>query len=273
MKYNCCQQSGVCPKNKVCKPLNSQQQPWKRFTCECPTGYDGKNCDQLINSCQGYAQGSRMSGIYTILKANGLSYEVYCHFDSFGSWTLVQSYTYENGSSQAKFPEFKSPIHESQPVSKNSPTWRGYRQGKPRMKSIEYNSAFLLFTCDYEKHHDFNKSDYLRIPFKAGNNNMVDIFQLADGYTSILTYEGKIGGIQLKDCTIWLSHYNGWPLHVHISNDKTGCTLPQLASDNLTCQHGVHFHYFGGYLTNCFDKAHICVQKNNSTSQLWFGHA
>ena len=213
-----------------------------------------------------------MSGTYKILTANGLSYKVYCHFDSYGAWTLMQSYTFENGSAQAKRQEFKLPIDENHSVSKNSPTWRGYRQGKPRMKSIEDNSAFMLFTCDYEKHQDFNKSDYLRIPLKEGNNSIVDIFQLADGYTSISTYEGKIGGIQLKDCTIWLNHYNGWPLHVHILKDKAGCKLPQLASENSICKLGYQFHYFGGYLTNCFDKAHFCVQKNNSTSQLWFGH-
>ena len=89
MKYNCCQQSDLCPENKICKPINSLQQPWKRFTCECPDGYYGGNCDLPIMSCQGYAHSFAKSGKYKVVDFNETVYEVYCHFDSDGgAWTL-----------------------------------------------------------------------------------------------------------------------------------------------------------------------------------------
>ena len=89
MKYNCCQQSDLCPENKICKPINSLQQPWKRFTCECPDGYHGDDCHQPITSCDGYANSSRTSGWYKVVESAGSSVrDVYCHFDSDGAWTL-----------------------------------------------------------------------------------------------------------------------------------------------------------------------------------------
>ena len=274
MKYNCCQQSGLCSKKKICKPFNSPAKPWKRFTCECPNGYHGDKCEQPITSCHEYAQGSRMSRMYKVHDPNGSLYEVYCHFDSDGSWTLVQSYTFENRSYGAKFREFQRPIYENHPVGENVLTWRGYRLSKARMKSIQSKSVLLRFTCDYEKHHDVNKSDYIQIPLDVRHKQVIDVFQLANGRTSISTHQGKIGGIQSKGCTIWLSHYHGWPLHIHMSNVNTECKLSQLGkpSNIPKCYSRHFFHYFGSYLTYCFDKAHHCVQKDNSTSQLWFGH-
>ena len=274
MRYNCCQQEGLCPQNRTCKPLNSQRQPWKRFTCECPDGYLGDNCEQPIKSCQGYARGSRVPGRYQILGSQGYLQQVYCHFDAHGAWTLVQSYTFGNGSVDAEVQEFKLPIRDNHPVHKDLPTWPGYRLSRSRMKSIQRNSVFLLFTCDYEKHRDFDKSDYLRIPLKLENGSVINMFQLTNGYTRISNHDGKIGGIPSKNCSIMLSHYDGWPLHVHISDDMPECKLPQLASNTSRCYRwdGDYFHYFGGYLTNCFDASHVCVQKNNSTTQLWFGH-
>ncbi|CAB4043664.1 Dihydrolipoyllysine-residue acetyltransferase component 3 of pyruvate dehydrogenase complex, partial [Paramuricea clavata] len=134
MKYNCCQQSGICPENKICKPVNSQEQPWKRFTCECPDGYHGDNCDQPITSCQGYAKGSRKSGMYKAVDSIvGLLYSVYCHFDSESAWTLVQSYSFANRS----LGQFKKSLSNNRPISENALTWSGYRLSKARMESIK----------------------------------------------------------------------------------------------------------------------------------------
>ncbi|XP_028408168.1 delta and Notch-like epidermal growth factor-related receptor isoform X2 [Dendronephthya gigantea] len=49
MKYNCCQKSDICPGNKTCQPTFVPS--WKRFTCECPDGYFGDNCDEKTISC------------------------------------------------------------------------------------------------------------------------------------------------------------------------------------------------------------------------------
>jgi hypothetical protein len=274
MKYNCCQQQeGLCPEKKTCKARRSKRQPWKRFTCECPDGFGGKNCDEPIRSCQGYAGGSRLPGVYKALDLTGSLYEVYCYFDHDRAWTLVQSYTFENGSNTVGHEEFKLPIQENHPISKNAPTWRGYRLNKFRMRNIRDNSVSLLFTCDFEKHRDVTKFDYLEIPLRDDHNQIIDILKLSSGHTAIFTPAGKIGGTQLKDCRIWLSHYGGLPLHVHIPNNNDGCKLAELPIDNWCHMHPqAYFHYFGHYVSHCLDKAHHCVQNNNSTTQLWFGH-
>jgi hypothetical protein len=188
IKYNCCQQSGLCPENKICKPINSLAKPWKRFTCNYPDGYHGEDCKQPITSCQGYASGSRKLGMYKVVGSDKSVYEVYCHFDSDGAWTLVQSYSFANGS---KFEGFQNPISGNHPVSENALTWNGYRLSKDRMKSIQSNSVFLRFMCDYEKHHDMNKSDYLQIALEVyilGYKKIINVLALTNGYTNIFTH-------------------------------------------------------------------------------------
>ena len=148
IKYNCCHQSNICPKNKICKPINflkQKQKPWKRFTCECTGGYHGDNCDELIRSCGVYLDRRRESGMYQVVDSVNGSYEVYCHFDSdHVAWTLVQSYSFENRS----LVQFKKSLSKDIPISENALTWSGYRLSKPRMKSIKNNSIFLQFTCN-----------------------------------------------------------------------------------------------------------------------------
>ncbi|CAB4024799.1 Sphingomyelinase phosphodiesterase D, partial [Paramuricea clavata] len=159
MKYNCCQQSGLCPKNKTCKPINSQEQPWKRFTCECRDGYHGENCDQPIMSCQGYAQ---------VLGC--------------------RSYSFENRS----LDQFKKSLSENLPISENALTWNSYRLSKQRMESVKDNSTFLQFTCDYEKYLDIKKSDYVQIPLgdikmsQGSEKVVINVLEL-DGLTSYVT--------------------------------------------------------------------------------------
>ena len=272
MKYNCCQQSDLCPKNKTCKPFNSPAMPWKRFTCECPDGYHGDNCDEPIRSCGGYLLDvPRESGIYKIVDSYGSEYKVYCHFDSDAAWTLVQSYSYANGSYNGKLPELRKPIKENQPVSENAITWSGYRLSKPRMKSIQNDSAFLQFTCDYEKNLAINKSDFIQVRLrniKTPDEN-VDVFEFNGETPSLIIGDGrgKIGKHDLSHCEIKLRQGDGSSLHVHfkyVINDHQ-CTFTDSCSWNN--------EYFGYYVHNnvCGNKAHSCVQNDNSTTQLWFG--
>ena len=268
MKYNCCQQSDLCPKNKICKPIKSPQQPWKRFTCECPDGYHGDNCkcNEPITSCTGYANGSRISGMYKVVGSDRSLYQVYCHFDSDGAWTLLQSYSFAK-----KFREFKRSLALNLPVSENVLTWSGYRLRKSRMKSIQKNTHLLRFTCDYEKYDDIKKSDYLQVP---GYKKIVDVFTLKHTYKSISGHEGKIGGVKLQNCKVYLRYSNLLALHIHITR-KSKCHFTQqpMSGNSLTCVLGINFHYFGNYVTRCSDKTHLCVQNSSSTSQLWLGNA
>jgi hypothetical protein len=212
--------------------------------------------------------------MYKVADSDGSEYEVYCHFDSdAASWTLVQSYSFSNGSHTSKFPKLRKPLSEDHAVSENDLTWSGYRLSKPRMKSIKNDSAFLQFTCDYEKNLAINKSDYVQIRLQKIKiwqpDENVDPLQLA-GETSYVTVgdgRGKIGGYDLNRCEFQLHQYVDRVLHVVKKYSSRGpCKLNVL---NCSWQH----EYFGSYhvITECFKELHRCVQNANSTTQLWFG--
>ena len=267
MKYNCCQQPDVCPKNKICKPLNSPQQPWKRFTCECPDGYYGNNCDKPIRSCDEYLDVPRESGMYKVVDSGNSVYEVYCHFDSNAAWTLVQSYSFANIS----LDQIKNPLSDNLPLGENDLTWSGYRLSKPRMKSIKDNSNFLQLTCDYEKKRDMERSDYVQIPLQdiKKNDQKVDFLEFS-GHTSHISIDegrGKIGKFDLTYCQILFHQGTYWPLHVYIMRTVSGCTF-----NSLSCS-GYTYEYFGSYFVSfgCIKQVHHCIQNDKSTTQLWFG--
>ncbi len=268
MKYNCCQQSDLCPQNKICKPLNSPQQPWKRFTCECPDGYHGDNCDKPIRSCSGYL--GRESGMYKVVDSSNSLYEVYCHFDSDVAWTLVQSYSFANSS----LDQFNKPLFDDAPVREDDLTWSGYRLSKSRMRSIKYNSNFLQLTCNYEKTRYITQSDYVEIPLldikKSGQNVDVLLFYGGTNHISVAVRYGKIGGYDLHHCQIWLNLEWNSPLHVHIEITSSA----QCKFHGVNCA-GRDKNFFGGYFVtsvdDCRKQVHSCIQNDNSTTQLWFG--
>ena len=267
MKYNCCQQSDLCPKNKTCKPTSSYQKPWKRFTCEYPDGYNRDNCNQPITSCQGYAQNSRIPGMYKIRDSrDGTLYEVYCHFDSHGAWTLVLSYSVANGSSYSKFKQFRAELSENLPVSENALIWSGYRLSKSRMKSIQDNSTFLMFTCDYEKYHHINESDYLQILLANTTTwKKHDVLEIDWGLSYVVVGKGygKIGEYDLSYCEIVF--YPKKILHVHIFPYLSSCMFKKLSCFKRN-------HYFSSHrAASCLKEMHRCTQDDNSTTQIWFG--
>ena len=267
MKYNCCQQPGLCPKNKVCKPFNSRTKSWKRFTCECRDGYYVENCDQPIKSCQGYAKGLQKSGLYKLKSSDGTVYKVYCHFDSELAWTLVQSYSFANKSLRW----LKKPLFKDLPINEKYPTWSSYRLSKPRMRSIRDNSTYLMFTCDYEKTNlDLKTSDYLQISLQNINkiSKNIDIIEFREGFTSgirVAKGRGKMGEHDLTECQVWF--YQGYnnPLHVHISK--------QIPEFDPCDDYSNRVHFFNIFTSSygCLKKIHRCVQNDNSTTQLWFG--
>jgi hypothetical protein len=207
----------------------------------------------------------------------GSEYKVYCHFDSDAAWTLVQSYSYANGSFNGKLPELRKPIKENQPVSENAITWRGYRLSKSRMISIKNDSAFLQFTCNYEKNLAINKSDYIQIRLRniKTEDENVDVFEF-NGKTSSLIIgdgRGKIGKHNLSHCEIKLrqgDRMSLMSLHVNFEHNSMTNDIPcTFNTDSCSWNND----YFGHYVHNnaCGNKTHSCVQNDNSTTQLWFG--
>jgi hypothetical protein len=70
-------------------------------------------------------------------------YEVFCHFDSDGAWTLVHSCSFANGSANP----LKQSLSEDLLVGEYALVWSGYRLRKTKMKSVKDYSTFLQFTC------------------------------------------------------------------------------------------------------------------------------
>ncbi len=192
-------------------------------------------------------------------------YDVYCHFNSDGAWTLVQSYSFANKSLH----QIKKPLSDDAPVSEEDLTWSGYRLREPRMRSIKDNSSFLQLTCDYEKHHDIEQSDYVQIPLEdiKKSSQDVDFLELSGytSYTGIGGGRGKIGEHDLNHCKIKFHQDTNWPLHVHIKK-----TVPECKFNKLSHCYDISYNYFGDYYsrTGC---GHGCVQNHYSTTQLWFG--
>ena len=272
IKYNCCQQPNLCPKNKVCKPFNSPTKPWKRFTCECRDGYYGENCDQPIRSCAGYFNVPREAGKYKVVDSQNSTYEVYCHFDSDDAWTLVQSFSYGNITQENHdFPQLIHPLWKDSPVmiSENTVEWNAYRLGKSRMESIKNNSTFLQFTCNCEKHRGIENSDFVQIflqDITDSEEKNVDVFKLNTSDTcsegpraTVGDVRGRIGDWEFSECQFQLSQNDHRSLHLHLS-----------PTSSRLC----HFKkgaYFGICHCNSTQAVHSCTQKQNSTTQLWFG--
>ncbi|XP_028410792.1 uncharacterized protein LOC114533471 [Dendronephthya gigantea] len=261
MKYNCCQRSELCPGKKICKPQNSTEQPWKRFTCECQVGYNGDNCDQTIRSCAGYLDRPRQSGMYKVFDSSNSLYEVYCHFDSDGrAWTLVQSFSFARRAvTNSVFQEKLSADH---PVSENELQWSGYRLSKARMQSINLDSNYIAFTCDYKKEDEVNSLDYLQISLDDLKNKDITT---KNPNKEVLTFEGRINEKSLTGCKVKL-HQSDSGLHVHLESKENCVFNPTNPSG---CDKFYYFSYFPD--AGCLMETHRCSQNVNSTTQLWFG--
>ena len=192
-------------------------------------------------------------------------YEVYCHFDSDGAWTLVQSFSFENHT--VKDSGFKKSLTKSYPISQDVVTWSGYRHREARMVSISKDSEQIRFTCDFEKVHNVKSSDYLRISLTS--DDMTKIIKKLEKDLEIpsTSYDGKINGYYLNDCKIELHHNTGAGFHVHV-REESPCKsdIPEKPNN---CEEFRYFSYFSD--ENCLQPVHRCTQYKNSTSQLWFG--
>ena len=163
---------------------------------------------------------------------------------------------------------FKKSLSKDLPLNEYTPTWGGYRLRNSRMARIREHSAFILFTCDYEKHYDIRKSDFVKVQYKGiqsqSNEPEVDILYL-EGTAKVSKFHGKIGKTDLRNCEITFNQSSTSTLHVHINPDFNNCNFKP-----ITCHK--YNRYFGDYDgSTCFDKTHSCVQNENSTTQLWFG--
>ena len=257
MNEKCCQQPDICPKGKKCKPHNSLDKPWRRFSCECRDGYGGEICKTPIRSCGGYLKSHPKSGKYKVLDSNNNTHTVYCHFDSDGAWTLVQSFSFAN----RDWTIYKRKLTEDHPISENAPTWNGYRLGKARMQSIDVYSDEIRFTCDSEKVTDAYETDYLQVEVE-GSLTKITGLNLENN-----KYHGKIKGTGLEGCAIEIEQQGNENFQIKLEKKvpaaENACPIAQLP-ENCTK------HYFI-YRFKCKQPTHRCNMNQNSTSQIWFG--
>ena len=184
-------------------------------------------------------------------------YEVYCHFDSDGAWTLVQSFSFENHTVHNS--EFKKPLTKDFPVSEDDVTWSGYRLRRARMQLINEKSSHLRFTCDFNNVQNVNQTDYLQISLDELEPNRDLTTQKP--HKDISTSEGKVNGIAVQ-CTINLHQSGGKGLHVHTDN----CDFKPTGS---LCGGFRYFSFFPS--GDCMEQTHRCTRNGQSTSQIWFG--
>ena len=248
----CCQQPGICPTGKICKPHNSLDKPWKRFSCECKDGYGGENCTTPIRSCGEYLKSHPKSGKYEVLDSKNNVYTVYCHFDSDGAWTLVQSFSFANHTTGNS--KYNRQLTENHPVSENTLTWSGYRLGNATIESINQDSDAMMFTCDFEKVKNVTQTDYLQVNLNTDNQN-------------VNKYHGKIDGKDLKGCNFTLEQKNNETFHVMMQNGQCAFS-PKQNPEN--CK---RYYFIYPFEMECLKQTHRCNMNQNSTSQIWLGQS
>ena len=267
--YDCCKQPGLCLNNGECLPSESQK-IWTRFKCKCPNGFHGNRCERPITTCDDvHRELSQESGVYKVVDASLTSYEVYCDFNREfnATWTLVQSYSRQNASSNSNLPITFAALYENTPLSENRLDWRGYRLSKTRMQEIVDNSQLLLFTCNYEKTLHLNESDYVKmqLPDLHHDGNLLSL----NDTVLVSIEQGNIGGQSFGNCKAVLVQNSHETLHVHVYYSCGGFKTPSISIQHYC----LHFNYFGNYRLgyDCLDKTHRCLQSPESTTQLWFG--
>ena len=203
--------------------------------------------------------------MYKVLDSVNRPYEVYCHFDSDGAWTLVQSCSFANHTVENNV--FGKSLSEDHPFSENALTWSGYRLSQTRMLFINQNSDRLRFTCGFEKEQDVNQTDYLQMLLDQLGSN-TDITTKYFNKIEISLSRGKINGTDLNGCQIKVGQRTGKGLRVHIESGDGALFVPEKPNAG----HCNSFRYFSNFLSKqCLLPTHRCTQNEKSTSQLWFG--
>ena len=263
---NCCVTSFPCLHGGKCNV--AKQYSEQRFVCKCSNGYHGYrcescspgfkgiNCDERITSCRGYNNGSAVSGYYTIFGGkNNHTYTVFCDFSSNTTWTLVQSYSFENKD------QFQLPFSVSKANNqRNAPFRKNYRLSKSKMNSILSDSTKWRFTCNY----DSNGTVY--IDYVRGLTTELDIMHFNDGQCVKVQYI-NVRGWNCTDCMVYMKQVHDIPLHVRIGiceftnvNDLKEC------HDYGPAWIETSFGYYG-----CYNTEHRCSSSLSATTQFWLG--
>ena len=252
---NCCKTSNACLNGGTC--LLSSPNAKKRFRCNCSNGYTGERCEHPIRSCRGYSNGRRMPGNYTVIDVDNKPFIVFCDFDgdSNMTWTLIQSYSFQNNVIFRN-----SPLCKNVPQNHKSPSWLKYRLLKSRMQSVQQDSKKWRLTCRYDT-DGVVYTDYVR-----ASNSKFDILSSVKSNGQCVQVEYiDIRGYHCTDCTSPMWQTKSGILHIdsYKANIKSGCEFKP--AESTSCGEDNFGHY------SCFNPRHRCTSSEQATTQTWFG--
>ena len=263
---NGCCQSTPCENGGTCSEVCDIRA--KRFKCACPPGYTGDKCQEAQRSCHDILlSGIHANGIYQIRNEANETLNVYCDFDSEpgAAWTLIQSYSLENGQSGG----IDNDIFSTKPLFEDFPVngvfrdnWSSYRLSLDDMKLIRAYSTHWRATCEFPTIGiDFR--DYFRVLLQD-----YDVIEEPPMYTTYCKrYEFmNVRGNQCLNCYA----------RTGVFEDRAPYILSYYLPGQGLCNfYGrpyegiVGEHNFGYYKTP--NPAFRCSAGSNSTTQYWFG--
>ena len=234
-----------------------------RFKCNCPMGYAGNLCQDVVKSCRGYVNGRRVSGLYMVFDDNMNPFDVFCDFDlnSTMTWTLVLSYELRK-----KDLFHQKPFNLNFSVDENTPRWDAYRLSKPRMQSIQNDSSNFRMTCNYDTEGVVFR-DYLQ----AANDKMdiITFDSFVNGVVCIFVEWINIRGQECKNCTAVLIQGGQHKFPLHFDSCYAGGQVCEFRPNNCLPCNGYGEDNFGVY--DCVNPAHRCSSSQSATTQTWFG--
>jgi hypothetical protein len=233
-----------------------------RFKCKCSDGYAGRLCDDVVKSCRGYTNGSRVPGIYKVFDDTMNLFEVFCDFDLHSSmtWTLVQSYQLQHAS------QFRKSFSQDNPRNQDNPRWDSYSLSKSRMASINRDSSKWRQTCQYDT-QGVVYTDYIE-----GSNGKINILTFQHTFTGGITCSGDKNQVDYVDvrghnctkCTAPIVQATNNPLH--LDTYRFSCEFKPTGSLGCNGRGEDNFGFYG-----CANSAHRCSSSPTATTQTWLG--
>ena len=263
---NCCQTSQPCLNDGTCKPgYPSDILHSPRFTCACAPGFHGNRCEQPIKSCRGYMNNndntSNIPGQYTIIDEMNKPFQVFCDFSwswnraAMISWTLVQSYQFQNKNM------FQKSFFEDSPISNETPNWKSYRLSTSRIRLIQRDSTKWRMTCRYETKDGLNYTDYVE-----GLKTDIDIVEFNETKTCKKVEFINVRGYNCTQCEAMMKQKHNRPFHHDSYRSHQSCSFKP---KNSTICNKISEDNFGLY--KCTSTTHRCSMDNGSTTQTWLG--
>lgn len=268
---NCCLTSSPCHNRGRCVPSGSGKA--RRFTCQCPDGYEGERCERKtckpgyigpdcntrITSCLGYKDiTTKNFGKYTLIDGTGNPYQVMCEFIKHNGfiWTLVQSYSLAN---KDKFNEsfaVNDPINED-----NLDSMDRYRLSKVRIDLILSSSTRWRITCKNASRSTGNVREIVRARL-----NQVPVFSNHTWEKCVKVEYINIRGHKCGNCRAFMVNDGVRPFYFDPKRSGEVCdfTVPDITMCGNEGENS-----FGYY--NCINPSHRCSASNHSTTFMWLG--